>query len=231
MPKKYRLTATHDYNTESPNSYGAFVVRSFSTRHVDNVDPEVFMEKDCPTCNGYGYIDDDTPQPEDCQACEGIGTVPCNLMEHPDVVATLSYYEHGLCKWMVGESTVPDYGGFDTVGVAGVLTWHPTEAVERDWFYKVTEEEQRKILDDVVAYYTAWANGECYGYSLDELEQCGECLNVEIGENIDSCWGFIGDEEFNYHLNTEAMHGINPADVEVVGEAEYVVELKQVEPA
>ena len=35
--------------------------------------------------------------------------------QHPDhldgeeILATLSYYEHGSCRWMVGDSTVPDY--------------------------------------------------------------------------------------------------------------------------
>ena len=153
---------------------------------------------------------------------------------HPDeidestILATLSYYEHGLCKWMVGESTVADpYGGFDTVQAAGVIVYSEENGGDRSWYDEQSDEDQRKTLDGVAREYTAWCNGECYYFTLSEIVGCNECGQIELN-HIDSCGGFVGDG-FSEYINSEVLFGIDPADVTVTGEAEYAVTLNPVQ--
>ena len=49
---------------------------------------------------------------------------------------------------------------------------------------------------------------------------------VQVRDNIDSCGGFIGEDELNEHLNNEATWGLPRDAIEIVGDAEYAVELK-----
>ena len=102
--------------------------------------------------------------------------------QHPDSIdpedtlATLSYYEHGLCKWMVGSSTVSDYGHFDTVDVAGAIVWgDDVSESDREWYNGLDPDEQRTILDLIAATYTEWANGDCYMFRIERLDDCMEC--------------------------------------------------------
>lgn len=45
-----------------------------------------------------------------------------------------------------------------------------------------TDEEFFKYAQGVASEYSEWANGNCYGFVIKD----------EAGEQIDSCWGFIG---------------------------------------
>ncbi len=54
-------------------------------------------------------------------------------------------------------------------------------ALKRSEYTNATLETANLICDE----YTAWANGECYGFEIEDGD----------GEHVDSCWGFIGDPE------------------------------------
>lgn len=59
-------------------------------------------------------------------------------------------------------------------------------------------ETVKDILRSEVDVYSAWANGEVYGW---------EVLDPQ-GEQVDSCWGYIGDSEyaFNEAIESAAWH-------------------------
>lgn len=57
-------------------------------------------------------------------------------------------------------------------------------------------ERARKLLQGEVEEYSDWATGNVYGYRVKTppiLNEDGE--KVEEGEEVDACWGFIGDYE------------------------------------
>ena len=114
-----------------------------------------------------------------------------DAIDEGDILATLSYYEHGLCRWMVGESTVPDYGGFDTVECAGVIVWNGEDG-EREWWNARTDDERATSLDAIASEFTAWCNGEVFGYRLVELDTCGECNHTDTGTELNSCMALLG---------------------------------------
>ena len=154
--------------------------------------------------------------------------------QHPDeidedsILATLSYYEHGLCRWMVGESTVPDHGQFDTVQVAGVVMWNGEDS-EREWWKGLDKFHQRTILDGIADEYTSWVNGDCYWYSLEQLSlvhDCPNCGGHAVPSDIDdSCGGFIGVDSLAEHLrDLFDYHDIYASEVTIKGEAGYVLD-------
>lgn len=222
---KYQLEVMFDHDTERPDEYALGQFVSFSNRHHNYTHPNAYSEMDCPACDGFGVsLKAKETGREHCEPCDSSGVIPCTLGEHPDVLAVLSYYEHGLCKWMVGPSTVSDYGGFDTANVAGVIVWNG-ENNEREWWDGLGDERRKEILDGLAEEYTDWCNGNCFGYQLVELETCETCDHVSEGEEVDSCWGYIGSEWFSDTVS-DMVHGFNidPADIRVTGEAaDYVI--------
>jgi hypothetical protein len=49
---------------------------------------------------------------------------------------------------------------------------------------KATIEKATKVLEAEIAEYSAFVEGQCYGYVVED----------EDGDQLDSCWGFIGDK-------------------------------------
>lgn len=137
------------------------------------------------------WHDEDTEIPDDGLEVRSFSTRHINSI-HPDdvdpdqVVARLSYYEHGLGRWSRQFSGPDD--PWDTVGYAGVLVKGPDYADH--WGNETLTDEQ---VDAYLETYTDWCNGACYGYTLTRLGECdlGETHEVET---LDSCGGFIGTE-------------------------------------
>ena len=98
----------------------------------------------------------------------------------------LSYFEHGEGAWSLkGEGTQCRW---DTAQIAGVLLWeHPVNEMGSKT-YEERAEDARKFLE----VYNEWANGHCYGYSIEE-EVTLPCGHTET-KDLDSCFGFIGDD-------------------------------------
>lgn len=222
----YKLEIWHDHDVERPdeNSIGRMV--SFNNRHINFEDPEQWLadQTECEWCNGDGYGNESgIPgwEPPACQSCDGYGYTTA---VHPDVLATLSYYEHGLSKWMVGPSTVPDYGNFDTVNVAGVIVWNGEDS-EREWWGNLPEDERSKALDSIADEYTQWGNGDTYGFTLTTVDVCETCDTELEGRTVDSCGGFIGHSYLAQYIRDEVLKGenIDLSDVRIVGEYAHVV--------
>lgn len=231
----YELTIDHDHDTERPDENSLARVISFNNRHTAYKDPEQWLEAatNCKVCDGDGWERVDR-QPNgsalvECSKCDGLGYTTA---VHADVLATLSYYEHGLCRWMVGDSSVPDHGGFDTVQFGGVLVWNG-EDDERVWFDGLSDKRRREILDGIALEYSEWCNGECYSYSLVQLttfHDCPNCGGHADGGINESCGGFVGRDAILEDLRlTVSSYNIDPDEIEIKGEADYLISTTDLE--
>lgn len=72
-----------------------------------------------------------------------------------------------------------------------------------------TPESARELARWEVARYSAWATGDVYGYVVEDSD----------GNEIDSCWGYIGSDEFAY-MYQQAVSATGET-AEEVSEAEY----------
>lgn len=77
------------------------------------------------------------------------------------------------CPWDSGQS------GYIYISKATALEWQGG---------KVLTAKKRAVCEkglcSVVSEFSKWLNGDCYGYIIEDSD----------GEELDSCWGFIGDE-------------------------------------
>ena len=103
------------------------------------------------------------------------------------IIETVYAYEHSGIAFKTGERTYPFSDQWDS-GVAGLAyvtrrTWQETEG--RPWTGSDADQARaRELIAAEVEAYGQWANGECYGYVITN----------EYGEQVASCWGFIGRE-------------------------------------
>jgi hypothetical protein len=79
----------------------------------------------------------------------------------------------GHAEWDSGLS------GVAYITKATALEWHGGKIVT-----KKIRESCLKSLEGSVEAFGRWLNGECYGYVIED----------EHGDEIDSCWGFVGHE-------------------------------------
>ncbi|OHD23795.1 MAG: hypothetical protein A2Y38_17040 [Spirochaetes bacterium GWB1_59_5] len=105
---------------------------------------------------------------------------PIGLQRKLDVGTAfmLDYYEHGGSAWSLhGEGMQCRW---DTSSYDGILIW---ENKPSDMGAK-TREARAKDANSFLETYNCWANGQGYGYEIENEE----------GEDIDSCWGFYGND-------------------------------------
>ena len=95
----------------------------------------------------------------------------------------VSCYEHGAVHYSLqGEgSSCP----WDSTSFAGIY-WLPSD---------VTPERRKSYARGMMESFTDWCNGNCFGYVLED----------ESGEEIDSCWGFIGDDHIIDVLKNDTL--------------------------
>jgi len=96
-------------------------------------------------------------------------------------------YDHSGTCYRAAESN-PFHCPWDS-GLFGFI-YVSREDVRREYGVKRISPQLRakvlEILKQEVKTYSAWANGEVYGFTVTDSE----------GEQIDSCWGFIGEPEY-----------------------------------
>lgn len=125
----------------------------------------------------------------------------------------LSYYEHGLCVWSL-KGTGPQCP-WDSVDVAGILVWEHAE----DEMGATTVEARTKDAASFLESYTAWCNGQVYGFTIEDERTlpCGHTERVDL----ESCGGYYGND---LKCMAEAIReGLNgDKDYRFEGEAKYL---------
>jgi hypothetical protein len=108
----------------------------------------------------------------------------------------LSYFEHGTCLWMLADEPrglLADDWYWDGQDVAGVLTWdHPVAELGPR-----SLEDRRAAARLFLETYTAWCNGETYGYEVldeqgDPVARCGFLIGLDrtledLFASLDGC--------------------------------------------
>lgn len=195
LEEKLIVKLMYDQDAMSPSDGDqTWDVFSFNSRHVNYKKMEELM--------GVGSSDDARKE--------------FNRKRRKGLAFVLSCYEHGGVAWsMHGEGTRCD---FDTTDVAGVMIFNGTDD-DMPKGRKRREKDARAFLRT----YTAWVNGECYGFAVEEPD----------GEDVESCWGFIGpDLQYMFDEIAEVVGG---RPVEWRGEAKdlamyHSIELKIQKP-
>ena len=79
-------------------------------------------------------------------------------------------------------------------------------------YYKLSgnnpEDDQTETLQGVADTYGAWAWGDVYGYVITKPNECPHCQHDEP-EEVDSCWGFYGDDHEKSGLLDQARSFID----------------------
>jgi hypothetical protein len=131
----FGLSVTDCIFQEDPTSEGGYAVYSFNRKHRSFKSPDEV---------GLGPRDDAgnvTVEDEDLKAKFEAG-----------LAYILSYSEHGLCRWSIGEG-VSDW---DSTAVAGVMV------LDSDYIEHMDAAERRARAELLAEEYTAWSNGEVY---------------------------------------------------------------------
>jgi len=106
-------------------------------------------------------------------------------------------YDHGGTAYAAAESN-PFHCPWDS-GLFGVV-FVTHETLRKEYGVKrVTQAIRAKalqVLQSEVAEYSQWANGEVYGYTVTDSD----------GEQVDSCWGFIGLEVATSEARSAAQY-------------------------
>lgn len=162
----FRISIYPDSDAECPSEWEGWRLVSFSHRHRSYEPPERY----CKGLDTFG------------------GPIPAHIgLSRKLATGTafwLSYYEHGLCRWsLMGEGSQCRW---DSTRLAGILLWERPPP-ELPAGYAKREADARRFLDT----YTAWANGEVYGYDIERLSTC-ECCGSQLAEPVDSCFGIYG---------------------------------------
>jgi hypothetical protein len=181
--RKLTLSIHYDQDaTESPNEWGGWALRPFNSRYRDSVNINDYLERGN---DGKLY--------------------PANIgIRRKLTVGTLfllSCYEHSGSVWSLFGGGPPWDRQWDYTYYAGVLEWQDATK-----YAPKGREARLKSALQWLEMYNNWANGRVFGYNLEELvtaeyEYNGEKRTKEVKEFIDSCWGFIGGNGMDAHIN------------------------------
>lgn len=151
--------------------------------------------------------------------CHASYSDPDNFTDHEakieaGVAFILSYYEHSGCVWSLrGEGPQCRW---DSVDTAGILVWEgDADDLAPDYATR------RAYAAGFLTTYTAWCNGDGYGYSIDE-EVTHPCGHVTREGTADSCWGFYGPD--TDCLIDAIRDDVGRDDYRVEGECAYVAD-------
>lgn len=191
-----------DTGCESPRDVDTLVGLFLGLPHRDydigdeRINPT--EEVPCPDCAGEGW--------EACDYCGGQGVRPpaseaelvvmLKAKHGARVVLAVGMIDHsGVSYYVGGGAHLMDPGGWDS-GTCGYILDTP-DRLQATMGGDVTDEQITKALTGEIEEYDRWARGECYGYVITDAN----------GEQVDSCWGFIG-HEWAVEAATEAADGL-----------------------
>ena len=186
----------HDTDRHDPSSAGGdngrWTIYSFSNRWLSFKEPEEFGF--FPGENGLIEL--------------GVEEALAHKFE-VGLAFRLSYCQ---CSWFLQGQGGPY--GFEGVRFAGVAIFEDEECP----MGATTLEDRAKDCTGFLETYTAWCNGECYGYQVTTVG----------GEDVDSCWGFYGNDlEYMFAQIREATEG--KTVVSVGGDASDLVQYHDIQ--
>jgi hypothetical protein len=185
------LTLSYDHDLEDPTIIDGWKVYSFCRRHASFRHPDDL---------GLGSIDPATGLPKVINP--GLRSKLRN-----GLAFFLSYYEHGNCAWFLhGEQPAGVEFRWDGVRIAGLLVWED----KPNHLGPKTLDGRRLDAAAFLQTYTAWCNGEGYGYSIED----------DDGNHVDSCYGFFDAES----MFNEIRPHLEGRQYEVEGEARWLAE-------
>lgn len=130
------------------------------------------VTRECSTCEGSGYL-----------SIQTWDDMILYIREHYDVVGPVlpvSMIDHGNVHYSIGFNT-DRWDGSN----AGVIFATRTQLDKTHGEgHTPSDEDLTKWLTGEVDEYSKWANGEVYGYVIKDRN----------GDDVDSCWGYIGSE-------------------------------------
>lgn len=166
----------------------------FSPRDFDNLSiltcwhPDYLLgDEQVKAPNGRGYVENPAPRAHDFKSLDVLHRY-LRLARGALIVLPLYLYDHSGITMSVGQAgDYPfDSAGWDSTDVG--FAWTNEERVAElcgdGEQYRQTDWLDEQIRADV-KLYDAYLRGESYGYVVENEE----------GEHVDSCWGFVGDEE------------------------------------
>lgn len=172
------VTIHHDIDCESPRSWdnlGTFYTwqRSYWSPDRDAPDFDELVES-------FGFNPEKVTNP---------GQLANDLNAHGYIALPVSKYEHSGIVYRAG-GPEQFYDPWDSCYVGIIFV--SCKRVRREWGKKRVSQKLRnhvyKVLASEVELYSEWADGNCYGFITYDKH----------GNEIDSCWGFIGgDSETN----------------------------------
>lgn len=110
-------------------------------------------------------------------------------------IIPLYMYDHSGTAYRVGRSN-PFHCPWDS-GRVGIIALKRSEWGDG----QSTDDQLETYAQSIATEYTSWANGDCYGYVLRDSQ----------GNEIDSCWGFIGRDAVDAEAKAAAKAHAPPS--------------------
>ncbi len=163
-------------------------------------------ENPCTSSDGVGFIYSASRRDHNYKSFEELQDI---ANTDADAVK-LSYFEHGLCLWMVmgGEKSRTPGVEFQWDGVRFAGVWVPDDAV-RDSYIGQDGLTRRQWMaqqaESACDQYTKWANGECYGYDIQAYklrthEPSGKHYKVKSDYRFEPC---LAEDYCSGHIGWE----------------------------
>ena len=144
-----------------------------------------------PKCEPSEYREENCP--------DGTIVLPLYLYDHSGITMSTGSFS---CNWDSGQ--------------VGIIYITPENIIKE---YGNDSEASRKmatsVMESEVKLYDHHLTGNVWGYVVEKLPACDSCGHVEP-EEIDSCWGFLGDdkdvvEAMMDHIENEHHHLLDQA--------------------
>jgi hypothetical protein len=105
--------------------------------------------------------------------------LPLYLYDHSGITMKTSPFG---CNWDSGQV------GWIVVSKEQVRKEYNVKRINKELIEKVT-----KVLEGEVKTYDQYLTGDIYGYKISKVTECD--FGHEHKEEVDSCWGFYGEDE------------------------------------
>jgi hypothetical protein len=144
----------------------------FSPREDDNLGKMVCWHKRYELGDKHDYADPEDFKPEEHAVCLAL-----YLYDHSGITISCKPFS---CPWDSGQI------GWIYCDVADIVKEYGKNT-------KANRDKAERLLRSEVETYDTYLRGDVYGFVLEKADKCGECGHTEW-EEIDSCWGFYGDD-------------------------------------